>query len=950
MHIAQREYVAAGLVAALVCVGAAHSAAVTVVTDTPSGKPWHVLENEFLRVAVSPAHDGRVASLVDKRTGKDYAWWGLPDKLSGGFCAHRLRGGCSGHEGTPMKARLERGESPVRLTVDGDVSPSFHVSKTYELSDGASRLDVTLRVRNLDRNATPKFMPTVHNMMAQGDMESTFCVPMPDSVVIQPLDFWHSPANNFYEAPGGAWYGFVGRDTAQGLAGVFEPGSVERYFHWMSGGAGTWETWFTHRVLEPGETTTVTYSFVATQDTRNTVHADRHFVVGLSDAEVCTSLTLYSADVAGQATMELTHSRADGGARTETGRLQLSPGKTATMPLAAPIRCDQLSDLKVAITTGHHKASFSVPRVTYVDPTANPLPDPELKSYPGLSRFFPYGLQYSIEASGFHGRPRLWIGRHMRLWNRAGANTVHVCNSNLNMMRWFLPLAKTNGIRMIPGLHDFYGAGPGPRFGPHFVKPELLKRAIAPFAEHDGLLAWSIIDEPHTDFLRTFVEMRKAIESVDRQHPVTTITNYDGGNRGFAAFTSVLETDFYPSNRQANPWPVADWCERTDAWGDGRPHWFMAQGYRDELTPAAFRLQTFAALANNVKGLLYFIAVYAPRSHGHPKTMHDIWGNPSDLWPDFARIGLHLVGVGPALVSTRLVRPNPARVECETVKIRHRSRPAIKAGVRRDETLDADFVVVYNNELAAPREGDVALPGGPAKRVYDLFQLAEVKAEREAGELRFRVRFEPGDGAIYLCASPDVFRTVRGDALRNRFEHQRSRLRRDIEWAMDSGLQSWHTGSLTHKASVAAAQGDIDNALQLLTEDRRTLDALVSNNKPLVNVRDTLARVLSTLGDLDLAVYRAGIKRVLIEKRWQYVHGDGPARVVLTGTDLARLCRDLVSDVGNDAIALQCAYDSGCYAEIVESTQTLATELARFETALRAELTTFSADPAAYRR
>ena len=925
-----------------------HAATVSRVEQTPSGRPRLVMENQFLRVAVSPAYDGRVASFVDTRTGVDYVWWDPPETAGGGFVTHRLRPGCGGHDGTPMHASFRQDGADAEVTVQGPVSPGLFVRKVYRLCDATSRLDVTMTVRNIDKAATPPFMPTVHNMMSGTDMESTFYVPMPTGLVIQPLDFWRSPGNNFYKSPAGNWYGFVLKRAVQGVVTVFEPDSVERFFHWLGGNAGTWETWLKHRVLEPGEETTVPFSFVATRGVTGYVHADAHVVVGLPRGKHYKSLAVYSVDLAGPAEVQASFRQTDGTHKPVRAKVQLVPGRTVLVALGAPVALDQLETMAVTVVAAKAKADFSVGPITYIDPARNPLPDPQLKDYPKLREFFPYGVTYSIEASWIYPKPRLGIGRLMRLWKGSYTNAIHVCNANLDMMHWFLPLSEANGIRTIPGLHDFYGAGPGPRFGPHFAKTDLLKRAVAPFAEHDGLLAWSIIDEPHTGFLRTFVKMRKAIESVDREHPVTTVTNYFGGNRAFGGFTSMLETDFYPSSRKPNPWPVADWCERADAWLDGRPHWFVAQGYQHALTPAAFRLQTFAALANNAKGLMYFISSYQPRSFGYPKSMHDPWGNPSDLWPDFTRIGRHMVGLGPSLVATRLVRPNPVTIACETFKAGHRSRPGVVCGLRRDVKRGADYVVVYCNDIEKQRTGTVRVPAGKAKRLYDLFAMAPVRTSRDRKHLSFKVRFKPGDGAIYLCAEPRVFEAVRLKALRYRFTHERFVLYRDIEWAMDSGLLSWTYRGLGHKASVAAANEKFSDALDLLADDRRTLDALAAKNKTLVTVRDTLRRIQKQIGALDLGAANAGVKRVYINKRWTYVHGDGQQRAILTRTPVATMCRKLVFDLARRYASLQGAYDTGSYELIAEPVRRLEQSLAAFAKRFRAELAKLRTDPATY--
>ena len=927
------------------------AASVSETTRTPSGRPWLVMENEFLRVGISPDHDGRVASFVDKRTGLDYVWWGVPDSEGGGFAAHRLRPGASGHSGVPMKGSVQRAPDVVSVTVEGDVSPSMFVRKTYVLRDGSARLDVAMTMRNIDdKTPTPSFMPTVHNMMSAEQMESTFYIPMPEGLVIQPLDFWLSPGNNFYVAPASNWYGFVLRRAVQGVVGVFEPDTIERYFHWIGGSAGTWETWLKHRTLEPGEETTVKYSFVATLGVDDYVYADSHLVAGLPRDDRYSSLTLYSVDVAGRTDVELRYELQDGSTGTVNSTVELAPGRTASVALTGPVGHDDLKALHVAVTAGQEETQFTVGPIKYIDPTEDPLPDPELKDYPKLHDFFPYGVTYSIEASSLYPKARLRIGHFMSMWKKSYSNAIHVCNANLDMMHWFLPLSEANGIRTIPGLHNFYGGGPGPRFGPHFADEELIKRCAEPFAEHDGMLAWSIIDEPHTEFVRTFVKMRKAIEEVDAEHPVTTVTNYDGANRGFGPFVYALETDFYPSLGRTNPWPVAEWCERADAWLDGRPHWFVAQGYQDSLTAPAFRLETFAALANNAKGLIYFISSYMPRCFdpSMAMSMHDFWGNPLDFWPDFTRIGRHLCGLGPSLVATMLVRPNPIEVECSDITTGHRTRPALASGLRRDGGLKADYVVVYSNDIDAERAGTVTVPAEEDERVYDLFSMEEVDAKREGGALSFSVRFQPGDGCIYLCGAPGVFEAIRQKALRSLFEHERFVLYRDIEWAMDSDLFGWTQGGIGGGSSVAAANGKFGEALELLAEERAKLEELIGNNQALAGVRDALSRIQKKVGALDGDLCRSGIKRVLIVQHWKFVHGDGPERVILADTALGRMCEQLVFELGRRYLSLQSAYETGSYSLIVEQVELLEGELSSFETDLRGELDRFSADPGAY--
>ena len=193
-------------------------------------------------------------------------------------------------------------------------------------------------------------------------------------------------------------------------------------------------------------------------------------------------------------------------------------------------------------------------------------------------------------------------------------------------------------------------------------------------------------------------------------------------------------------------------------------------------TLAEHRLANYMSLANGARTLHYFAMVgylpYTVGSASNPKLNRRLLGFGTSVGAPMHPAGREVFrqrGIapvyGPLLMGTTWERERVVPVACEQIKTPVPNKNAIGVGYNRGK--EYDIVVVYNRDLSKPQSGTVTLTDVLKGRdLYDLYTNQSVP--HDGGVFR-TPSLAPGDGRIYLLASPAAAQQVAASVAHTRF-------------------------------------------------------------------------------------------------------------------------------------------------------------------------------------
>ena len=324
--------------------------------------------------------------------------------------------------------------------------------------------------------------------------------------------------------------------------------------------------------------------------------------------------------------------------------------------------------------------------------------------------------------------------------------------------------------------------------------------------DHPALLAYHVFDEPHPTVSPKIQQITDLLTQVDPLHPaIYTHQNLplDRDNPSWGApewslldSLNVVCSDMYSIGPEwgRDPWAYGDvgmaQFRRVDP---DAVHWPIIQAFAFRAAPTIpeVRVMIFHTIACGAKGVLLFTTEqsYARWINGFYPSVGNPWFAEEPLWADISRIGRHLTSAGPLLMPRRLDPDYPVRVDTPNFRARVRTgwlredgdlrRPAVHVGAFVGD--DFDILVVHNDDPWQTRSGRVTVDGR-GRCVYDLRTLRQVRTRISGDRVAFTVRFEPGDGRLYLVGDQADFAGARATVQRHLYQHE------SLQVGLDAGI------------------------------------------------------------------------------------------------------------------------------------------------------------------
>ncbi len=224
--------------------------------------------------------------------------------------------------------------------------------------------------------------------------------------------------------------------------------------------------------------------------------------------------------------------------------------------------------------------------------------------------FLPFGINWSSSLS-YPGDKAFLVAKE------AGFNAMHVLyllnRGDEDKIRESLNSALRHGIKVI----FWIGGVGGEPTNEHLV---VIKKAIEMFKDHQAIIAWMILDEPHANYEKV-VEAYELAKKLDTKRPsYINLTPTGLGMRVAGVIGDVISVDPYAINFDGST--IRDvgtiiTKARREAAGK-RPVWAFLQGASNFLqvwrgpTPEEQTAQTYLALISGATGIFYFGNVILP--------------------------------------------------------------------------------------------------------------------------------------------------------------------------------------------------------------------------------------------------------------------------------------------------------------------------------------------------
>lgn len=378
-------------------------------------------------------------------------------------------------------------------------------------------------------------------------------------------------------------------------------------------------------------------------------------------------------------------------------------------------------------------------------------------------------------------------------------NTVWALNIGLEDAQRFLALAEQAGVWVVlePNTvthHFIWGSHASPA-----DMRQTAEKTVAALKQFSALAGYVFVDEPRTINMGFLENMRRALQEFDPSRICLTVAMLrDLEAAAHRTALPVLVTDVYPFGYPRDPnLPNKPHVSRAHyrgamrflselAWDTGKRPWAMPQIFQDIWglwyydqsqnvvaeagaylhwrmpTVGETRWQIWCAVANNVKGVLFYVLFppHNPRKKGEPQTRvakpHDGWPTISaDLSSGDGRAMLYPDGTPtPQMAASsevfRFIRENAAlleRLEPLPAEIAYAAPPAYASSFRDPDTGSV-YTVVYTDATERSSVASVSFLTAP-QSVRDLRQATVLGTERSAeGFCQAQVPLGPGDGTL----------------------------------------------------------------------------------------------------------------------------------------------------------------------------------------------------------
>ncbi len=317
-----------------------------------------------------------------------------------------------------------------------------------------------------------------------------------------------------------------------------------------------------------------------------------------------------------------------------------------------------------------------------------------------------------------------------------------------------------------------------------------LMKQIAESAHHPNLLAWYGQDEPTDAAL--YLANKKRIEQLSKDGaPVTSAMHMMSVAKELGPAMDVIILDPYSMVMSVKDSEAKNILEKhavlvkmARSYCAGKHVWMVLQAFSLRLNgesslryPSAAEVSydVFNTLSAGVNGYFFFIMLDtipylkadSRKGESFDQTLYDAWGNATLITEALGAIGKRLTVIMPSFLTRRPLE-----------EIRKISKPDFLE-ISPWEIPDGILFIAVNGNLAENNSGNFHVELKPGEKLYDLDSLAE-----NSGTFNLT----PGNGALYLVATPENFSEVKQSILDRRAKEEA--IRQALERAEPAELAS----------------------------------------------------------------------------------------------------------------------------------------------------------------
>lgn len=376
----------------------------------------------------------------------------------------------------------------------------------------------------------------------------------------------------------------------------------------------------------------------------------------------------------------------------------------------------------------------------------------------------------------------------------------------------------------------------------------------------DTVVSWYCADEPTAgDLVSVGMSVRALRESDPWKRPELVVFNNSATAESYGRILNLNFWDSYPileGNR--DPWTIRGLAHEYRRVLPDRPAWAVLQAFETRPptpkgsytrpTDAEMRLMAYQALAEGVKGLIWYISWDGGgRDEGMESRTGAHRGGLFDTLEDLAR---RLVPIGRLVLKSEPVDGPGLVVQPGSHSPKTKG---IVLSALKDPARPVYYVFTVNENLQEPLAAMVNLPAErvkPGVGVYDLYALDGRNLLRGSG---FAVdRLAGGDGRVYLVADADTFAKVKSQILCQTALEDVRAMTPDLTLARRWKLSVKPVEERIVECRRAAERGDAPMAMQRARQAKGLLAHLMRNDSEFNGITRGLSDLSLELTELSV--------------------------------------------------------------------------------------------------
>lgn len=494
--------------------------------------------------------------------------------------------------------------------------------------------------------------------------------------------------------------------------------------------------------------------------------------------------------------------------------------------------------------------------------------------------FFPFGV---FDVGFLHGPFEYWGGDHRGACGWMGRNYFNCVASDyelqftrnwndgkdlqgaIDLVKKKVEYAQENGIKYVADLRSIsecsrIDVASDEGFQKVKERMEIIAKA---FKGNETVIGWYLADEPGIGKMLALTAEKRAMDESDPEHrPVIIVFNNPSVMSAYRAYLSVNYWDLYPVVKdKRNPLTIKETARTFRKAAPELPAWAILQAFEARARPvpkedfvlptaAEIRLMTYAALAEGVKGIIWFTGWDGTGSYN---CLVSRTGEPfKEVMDTCSELGRLLIPIGKLLLKTEVDEQTSIRI---IQYVEDKEEPKLSVSVLKHRQRPINYLVVLNEKINSIASGKLDLgPELKTKNLYDLNHLKPVMADKDG---TFLVEtLAGGDGRIYLVSDQKTFEETKMKVRTGRISEDLRVLLPDIAILKKWGADLRQVDDAIAKCGKAVGAKNLSEAERQAACARESVNAAFESDSVLNLCRRTLADMSHELTQLSLIAER----------------------------------------------------------------------------------------------